>query len=265
MNEYRIQPEKITHPFQLMACWFVMLLGLESILLTAAAKIDSPSWASGFLVIFAAVMALGVTLAVFLMLTKFRPHLQGEKEYAEWLKDERRFGKGLVRVAKSVQPAMPFMKMPSPKTLSPELFQQVSTCPVQISALPGDDEMLTALARVGFRASIYDMPEDETLSRRKRGDPSKHESIWVGSRVPTKVVVLAIKTAVEIWPHLKYVHLSDNDQDPPDSVHDEIFLGGSTETAHRYKLKPWMKEELLSLPEDLSLSAFHKLVREKYP
>ena len=247
-----------------MACWFVMLLGLETILLTAAAKIDAPSWAAGFLVIFAAVMALGVTLAVFLMLTKFRPHLQGPKEYAEWLKDERRFGKGLIRNPISVPISTNFARASSPKTLSLELFQQVSTCPVQISFLPGHEEMLTALARVGFRASVYDMPEEDMLSRRKLGDISKHESIWVGSRVPTKVVALAIKTAVEIWPHLKYVHLSDDDQGPPDYVHDEIFLGGSTETAHRYKLKSWTKEELLGLPEDLPLPAFQKFIREKY-
>src|ERR1035438_4084294 len=128
MRGSRISPEKITHPFQLMAAWFVMLLVLVSLLLAAADKIASPAWASGFLVISAVVLSILVMSAVFLMLTMFRPHLQGPKEYAEWLKDERRFGKGLVRAPRLDSASMPIVKMPSPKTLPAELFQQVSTC-----------------------------------------------------------------------------------------------------------------------------------------
>ena len=57
-----------------MAAWFVMIVLLVSILLTAAANIKKPTWAAGFLVISSVCLAVIVMLAVFVMLTVFRPH-----------------------------------------------------------------------------------------------------------------------------------------------------------------------------------------------
>jgi hypothetical protein len=47
MTGTKLNPEKITSPFQLMAAWFAMLVLLISILLTAAVNITKPDWAAG--------------------------------------------------------------------------------------------------------------------------------------------------------------------------------------------------------------------------
>jgi hypothetical protein len=262
MDQYRLNPEKITHPFQLMAGWFVMLLGLETILLTAAAKIDKPEWASSFLVIISGLTPLLVMVAVFVMLTKYRPHLQGPKEYFEWLKDERKFAKSTGN----------FLEMKTSEKTRPDptvkgwvgdcyITDQTSHYPIWVSNILQPEVLIAALADVGLKAKEY----NAGYMSNRLSSAKWHEAIWVGRRVPSKVATLAIKTAVKIWPHLKYIHLSDNKEDPPDATHDEIFLGGSTETAKNLGLKAWTKEELLNLPEDKTIKEFQNVIKSKYP
>ena len=157
MRGSRISPEKITHPFQLMAAWFVMLLVLVSLLLAAADKIASPSWASGFLVISAIVLSILVMSAVFLMLTMFRPHLQGPKEYAEWLKDERRFVGYATQRVETHEVSTTSGHLHLEEKLSEE-FNEVgenTRTTIEIVPLSGAQKVLQALNALGFRAHIY--------------------------------------------------------------------------------------------------------------
>lgn len=265
MRGTRLDPERITHPFQLMAAWFAMLIILVGILLAAAAKIENPAWIPGFLVASSIVLSVLVIAAVFLMLTRFRPHLQEGKEYAEWLKDERRFrGQALQTLEiKEIQT--------SPAALSPSrepdlsdfrLFRHIATQVIEVSNLEGVNEVIGSLRRLGFKADIY-RERDESGSYSE--DKSEHAAIWIGSRVPPHVAVLAIHTVIGIWPHLRYVHLSgDVEVEPPDYIHDEIYFGGATSTARRYGLKSWRAEEIARIPADIEVEEFHELIRSKY-
>ena len=88
MEGHKIQAHKITKPIQLMAVWFIALSLVDSVFLTAAAKISEPAWISPTLVVSAIVFVPLFLGGVFLMQTVFRKELQEDQYYAEWLKSQ---------------------------------------------------------------------------------------------------------------------------------------------------------------------------------
>jgi hypothetical protein len=91
MNSSRIAPERVTRPIQLLAAWLVGLIVVDASFLMAAQQITRPDWASGLLVI-AAVANVPVFIgALFLLQTKFRPEMQEDAFYAQYLQSERAF------------------------------------------------------------------------------------------------------------------------------------------------------------------------------
>ena len=86
METHKIEAHKITKPIQLMAVWFVALLLIDATFLTAAAKINSPTWLAPTLVISAIAFVPLFLACVFLMQTVFRKELQDDPFYSEWLK-----------------------------------------------------------------------------------------------------------------------------------------------------------------------------------
>lgn len=252
----KLTPEKITSPFQLMAAWFSMLILLVSVLLTAAAKISTPPWAAAYLVIFTSIVILLVLGCVTLMLTVFRPHLQEGKEYAQWLRDKNTYSAGLL-----------VREQPSPNRIpaaarGKKIADEEGIFPVHVNGdAPGAKDVVRALRRAKLRAETYSDAYDRV------DEPDRleeHEAIWVGYRVPVSEAVRAIRVSLDKWPHLKYLHLSNDSDAPPDEVHGEMFIGGSSSTARDYGLRPWCREELESLTEDMSREAFHHAIRDKY-
>jgi hypothetical protein len=252
----KLTPEKITSPIQLMAAWFSMLVLIVSVLLTAAANIVRPAWAAGYLVIFASAVVILVITCVTLMLTKFRPHLQEGKEYAEWLKDKDMYSAGLI--VKSVPRRRARIQAEGPKRL-PSI--RIETFLIGVSNSPGGVELVETLKNAGFNAEIYRPPgQHEVLD-----NPKEHEAIWVGSQIDASRAIQAIKLATSVWPYLKYVHISgDENADVPDYVHDQIFFGGATSTAKNYNLQGWTGQDFLQLDEAMTTGAFHSLIRSKY-
>lgn len=249
-----ILPEKITNPFQLMAAWFAVLVLLVTILLTTAINITNPPWASGYLIIFTSILIIFVLGCVLTMLTVFRPHLQDGKEYAQWLKDKNTY---------SIVPS-------SQSIVSTEISKAIIHTPtkvlinkkrttINVSYLPGSDVLIRNLAEAGFEADIYEpWPRDPSKS------PEFHESIWVGCWVSADDAIESIRIAVSQWPHLKYMHLSNDGGDPPEEIHMQMYFGGSSLTAKDYGLSPWTTDELLKIDQNLSQIDFHQKIREKY-
>lgn len=258
MTGTKLTPEKITSPIQLMAAWFAMLILLDSVLLAAAANIKTPDWASGYLVVFSSVVTLIVIGCVSLMLTVFRPHLQEGKEYAQWLKDKNSYSPGLIDQGKA-----------APKRIR-RTTREKSSVPVGVDRsfhvevngrCPGSSEVLSRLRLAGFQPDTYDSPTDTERTFDSLEDSA---CIWIGARVQAAGAVDAIKAAMEVWPHLKYLELSTDGAEPPDEVHDALFFGGATSTARKRGLCAWSPEELLALPETATQEEFHAAIRAKY-
>lgn len=85
MADKKIEPHKITKPIQLLAAWLVGLILTDSIFLTATLSLDPQSWERGALVI-ASILNVPLFLgALFLLQTKFRPELQEDTYYHEYI------------------------------------------------------------------------------------------------------------------------------------------------------------------------------------
>jgi len=85
MADQKIEPHRITKPIQLLGAWLVGLILTDSIFLTATLSLDPQSWERGALVI-AAILNVPIFLgALFLLQTKFRPELQEDTYYHEYI------------------------------------------------------------------------------------------------------------------------------------------------------------------------------------
>ena len=91
MAEHHIAPEKVTKPIQLLAAWLVGLIVVNGSFLLAAQHIANPSWAAGFLVVAAIANVPIFIVALFLLQTKFRPQMQEDSYYAQYLHSEREY------------------------------------------------------------------------------------------------------------------------------------------------------------------------------
>ncbi|MCP3721771.1 hypothetical protein M3I53_01290 [Paraburkholderia sp. CNPSo 3272] len=97
MDNQRINPEKVTKPIQLLAAWLVGLIVVNASFLLAAQQISHPTWAASLLVISSVVNVPIFIGALFLLQTKFRPQMQEDSYYSQYLKESFGF--------KSVSPA----------------------------------------------------------------------------------------------------------------------------------------------------------------
>lgn len=96
-NSQRIEPHKVTKPIQLLASWLAGLILVNTGFLMAAASIQEPFWIRGALVIASIVNVPLFLFSIFLLQTKFRPEMQEDSYYHEYLitKDGRNIRSGI--------------------------------------------------------------------------------------------------------------------------------------------------------------------------
>ncbi len=86
MEKSPYQPATVTKPIQLLSAWLIGLIVIDASFLGAARIIENPDWAAGVLVV-AAIANVPVFLAcLFLLQTRFRPEMQEDTFYSEYLK-----------------------------------------------------------------------------------------------------------------------------------------------------------------------------------
>ncbi|EGQ8146218.1 hypothetical protein GKA54_14240 [Vibrio parahaemolyticus] len=85
MNNQKVDPQKVTKPIQLLAAWLVGLIVVNGSFLSSAVALGVEAWESSVLVI-AAVFNVPMFLgAIFLLQTRFRPELQEDAFYSQYL------------------------------------------------------------------------------------------------------------------------------------------------------------------------------------
>ncbi len=90
MAQHKIDPQNITSPIQLLAAWFVALILLDGAFLTAAGVVTAPSWLPTVLV-FASIVNVPLFLGcMFLLQTRFRPEMQSDEHYIEYVKNKEK-------------------------------------------------------------------------------------------------------------------------------------------------------------------------------
>ncbi len=124
--------------------------------------------------------------------------------------------------------------------------------------------------RDAYRARILmeDLPVQVVISRPDPVPYSENASaaVWVGTEFPYEQAVEAVLISKKYYPQLRYFALSDYRlAKAPLSVHRELYIGGSTDTAVRLKLSAWNDSDFASLKKIRSKEEFHSLIRSKYP
>jgi len=89
MADPQIQAHRITKPIQMLAVWMLALIVLDGSFLGAARLLTKPDWLPRLLVIAAVAFVPLFLIALFLLQTKFRPQLQEDSYYAEYLEREQ--------------------------------------------------------------------------------------------------------------------------------------------------------------------------------
>ncbi len=85
MNNQKVEPQKVTKPIQLLAAWLVGLIVVNGSFLSSAVALGVDAWESSVLVI-AAIFNVPMFLsAIFLLQTRFRPELQEDAFYSQYL------------------------------------------------------------------------------------------------------------------------------------------------------------------------------------
>lgn len=81
----KIEPHRITKPIQLLAAWLVGLIIVNGSFLGSAVAIETPIWLRCTLVIAAVINVPVFLVCIFLLQTKFRPEMQEDSYYHEYL------------------------------------------------------------------------------------------------------------------------------------------------------------------------------------
>lgn len=135
---------------------------------------------------------------------------------------------------------------------------------IDVSEIIGADSFVGNLKGEGYTARIY-----KSISGIEGPLPSgEHQAIWLGSRVPATFAINIIKKAKKAFPFLRYIQYSDDGKYggglPPDYVHDQIFIGGSTSTARSYELKEIPDKEMEELNDVFDDKTLREFVQRYY-
>jgi|GEM_PF-1549361 hypothetical protein len=98
MSTNNLRPEKVTKPIQLLAAWLLGLVLINSSFLLAANNLTHPDWGAGALIIATIVNVPLFLVSLFLLQTKFRPEMQKDTYYSEYL--QRKYNDNSTTVAK---------------------------------------------------------------------------------------------------------------------------------------------------------------------
>lgn len=129
------------------------------------------------------------------------------------------------------------------------------------NSLIGHRKFVTKMSHLGYKIEIY-----RTIER-ERENPSEHKSIWLGKNIPLEIAIEVIKESKKSFPNLSYIHISNTiDDDSPRYIDDQIFIGGSTETAiDRYGLSAIKSSDFEKINSAKSIEELHKLIYKYYP
>ena len=90
-------------------------------------------------------------------------------------------------------------------------------------------------------------------------------AVWLGVNFPVDQLADVMDIGRTYYPDLRYVALSDYGLDsPPAQVHDEVYIGGSTETALKLGLKAWTDQDFRKLRTLKTKEEVAAFVRSKY-
>jgi len=132
---------------------------------------------------------------------------------------------------------------------------------VNVSNLNNAKSLINILNKKGYLAEIYCF---SSVEENKNNDNLDYKSIWLGKNVPLEIASDAIIISKNFYNHLEYIHVSEEETNIPNYVHNQIFIGGATSTAEDYGLEPLSKDDFESIKDKDTLVELHKFIKTFY-
>lgn len=133
---------------------------------------------------------------------------------------------------------------------------------------PAKPRVILTFNKIAYRCAILLKELDLVVKIQPRGalpySSNGSTAIWIGKDFPFDKAIKVIDISQRYYDDLRYVALSDYRQSPPSAVHNEIFIGGSTESALRLGLLAWTPEDFNAIQSIGSSEELNEFIKARY-
>jgi hypothetical protein len=117
-------------------------------------------------------------------------------------------------------------------------------------------KFLTKMSSVGVNFEVYNTQDP---NEPRESNYQDHRAIWLGADIPLELAQLVIKESKRIYPHLKYIKISD----PGDRDFNQIYIGGSTDSAVSiFNRTPMTEADFEKLNSYTDKKEFHRYIEK---
>ena len=140
-------------------------------------------------------------------------------------------------------------------------IESCSKYKVNVNDLNNAKSLINILNKKGYLVENYCF---SSVEENKNNDNLNFKSIWLGKNVPLEIASDVITISKNFYNHLEYIHISEEETNIPNYVHNQIFIGGATSTAEDYSLEPLSKDDFESIKDKDTLVELHKFIKAFY-
>lgn len=117
-------------------------------------------------------------------------------------------------------------------------------------------KFLAKMSSVGVNFEVYNTQDP---NEPRESNYQDHRAIWLGTDIPLELAQLVIKESKRIYPHLKYIKISD----PGDRDFNQIYIGGSTDSAVSiFNRTPMTEAEFEKLSSYTDKNELHRYIEK---
>ncbi|GLC25782.1 hypothetical protein [Roseisolibacter agri] len=241
---HRIEPDRITKPMQLLAAWLVGLIIVDTAFLTASARMSVGSWERGALVVAAIANVPVFLIALFLLQTRFRPELQEDSYYSQYL--DRRTNE-VVRVSRdeffekeliAIRAELRLLAAGSPEVAVPVASPGVSARTLLVGLNKGLDDFVEIRARLkneGIPLSGF-FGTDE---------PPRYRALAFAPRLSLAEMARFLRLGLDMK-FVGYSYIEDEE-----GIHEDVLIGSYG--AVEYEITGELEALLSNSPEPVDL------------
>lgn len=268
MNERNKYSSFIKNPLGIIALSLIIVEAIAALVIQFSTLTD---FQNTLIISFIIIFPFFVMVIFYNLVAKHHTKLYAPKDYVdeqhfvnlfEYSRTENKYIKKEVKIDEiSKNPEkknLDILELKNNEISQSALSRKMSNYKIIINSLKSES-VISELNKNGFKASKYEDMDKNILDE-------NHEAIWLGSNIDFSYAKSVIQIAKKYLPHLKYISKSGDFIDPPNYVHDQIFLGGSSDTAvNRDGISPFTEDDFKVLFNSKNAEEFNKIIYNKYP
>lgn len=249
-TQNKIEPDRITKPMQLLAAWLVGLIVVDSTFLITATQMEPESWERGALVVASIANVPLFLFALFLLQTRFRPELQEDAYYSQYL-DRRTNQVVTVRADEVVEKEVLAIRN-EVRALATRSEASVAEgnegVKAKANAKVGLNRRLEDFAVLRQKMRAAGIPLDDAFGG---DDPPKIRAVAIAGHLPFDERLRFLRLAVE-WGFTAYTYFNPAEED----IEQDVLFGSYG--APSYYIKPALATLLNGSPEAVDVRLYEE-------